>query len=72
MGAMGRAESVIDVELGQRSKLPGHFGVVFLLAGMEAGVLKEQNLPRLERRSCSFGNRPDAVLGKADRYGNEG
>ena len=49
MGAVGRAEGVVDVDLGELGKVGRQLGVVVGLAGLEAAVLEQQDPSRLQR-----------------------
>src|SRR5690349_21084749 len=44
MRAMGGAESVVDIDLSQRGKLFGEFGIVGLLFLMKSNVLEKDDL----------------------------
>ncbi len=61
VGAMGRGEGVVDVDLAKRRELSRELGVVLLLLGMEADVLEQQHLARLQPAHSGLGDRPDAV-----------
>ena len=49
LGAMRRAEGVVDVDVAQRRHLSRERVVVLLLALVEAAVLEQHDLPRLQR-----------------------
>src|SRR5208282_812932 len=61
MRAMGRAEGVVDVELGERGQLPGEILVVLFFLGVEAQVFEQQRLALLELKSHFFGFGTDAL-----------
>ena len=59
--AMHGAEGVGDVDLGHAGKLLGELGVVLLLALVEAEVLKQHDLARLQRGGLGLGVLADDV-----------
>ena len=66
VGPMGRAEGIVDEDLGHGGKLFGKGGVILLLLGAEADVLQQHDLAGLERRGHGLGQRADDVLGQRD------
>jgi len=48
MGAMSRAEGVIDIEFGGAEELFGESRIILLLFGVEADVFKQKDFARLE------------------------
>ena len=65
--AVRGAERVVDVNVGKGSKLGREGLVALLFAGMEAQILEEDNLSRLERPGSSFDRRPDHGIHLGDR-----
>ena len=62
VGAVGRAEGVVDVDVGEAGQLLREDGVVGRLLGVEAQVLEQQHLARRERRRRRLDGRADAVV----------
>ena len=66
VGAMRRAEGVVDVDLGQRGQRLGEGRIVGFFFGVEAQIFKQQHLAGFELaghlaghlRRCSRGRRP--------------
>jgi hypothetical protein len=48
MGAVGAAEGVVDIDLGQSRQLVREAGIVPFLPGVEAEVLEESDAARLK------------------------
>ena len=61
MGAVGDAEGVVHVEVGQGGELAGERGVVCLFPRVEAQVLQQQHLALAERGDGGLDLRADAV-----------
>jgi hypothetical protein len=61
VGAVRRREGVVDVAVGQLGELPGEAVVVLLFLGMEAQVLEQEHLARLQRLRLRPRGRADAV-----------
>ena len=68
---MHRAERVGNIHIRHGSKLLGELGIVLLLAGIKAGVLKQQDLARLERGGLRLGVGADGILGELDRLSEQ-
>ncbi len=64
---MRGGKGVVDVDVTERRQLRDEGRAVGLLAGVEAGVFKDQNAAVAKRRNRGFGNRPDAVAGERHR-----
>ena len=64
---MGGREGVVDIEIAERGERLDEFGVVLLLALVEAGVLEQQHVAVLQRRDRRGRDRADAVGGEGDR-----
>ncbi len=62
MGAVRDRKTVVHVDIAERGQFACERRVVFLLAGMEPGVLQEQNLTGLEPVDCGLGGLADAVV----------
>ena len=58
VGAVGRAEGIVHVDLAQGRQRLGQIEVVLFLAGVEAGVLKHQHIAGLEGRGHSVTSGP--------------
>ena len=71
VGAVRGAECVVDKEIGQGGKLLRKLGVVFRLSLLEADVLKQQHLARLEGGGARGGVRPDHIGGKSHRHAEQ-
>ena len=71
MRTVHRAERIGDIELRHGGKLPGEFGIVFLLAGIKAQVLQQQELARLQRGRLGLGVLADNILGKDDFHAQQ-
>ncbi len=71
VGAVRRAEGVVDVDLGEGGEALGEGGVVPLLARVEAGVLEDEDVAVGERRHGRLGHRADAVGGEGDGRAEE-
>ncbi len=66
MGAVGGAEGVVDVDLSQGSELFGETGVVLLLLGEEADVLKQHDITVGHRAHLGLSIGADAAVGLGD------
>ena len=66
VGAVGRAEGVVDVQAREPGEGGGEGVVVGLLLGVEAQVLEERHLARGEGSGDVLGGTADAVLGEGD------
>ena len=64
---MGGGERVVDVDVGEPRQVAGQVGVVPLLAGVEAGVLQQQDVAVAHRGHGVLGHRADAVGGEGHR-----
>lgn len=71
VSAVHRAERVGNVHIRHGSELLGELGIVLLLAGIKAGVLKQQDLARLERGGLRLGVGADGILGELDRLAEQ-
>ena len=60
-------EGVVDVDVAQRGELVDEGRVVLLLLLVEAEVLQQQHVARLEIAHALFGLLADAILGEGDR-----
>ena len=67
MRPMGAGEGVGHVDVGQRRQLPGEFGVVPFLLGMEAQVLQKRDVARPHGGGDARRLGADAVAGEGDR-----
>ena len=56
-----RAERIGDIDLRHGGELPGKFGVIFLLTGVKAQVLQQQELARLQCSRLGLGVLADDV-----------
>jgi hypothetical protein len=65
--AVGAAEGVVDVEIGQRRQLLGEARIVLFFFGVEAQVLQQQHAARRQRRHRLLRRRAHAVLGEGHR-----
>ena len=61
MSAVRDAEGIVNGDVRKRGKLLGESGIVLLLFLVIAQVFEEQNLTRLQVRSCLLGLRPYAI-----------
>ena len=68
---MHRPERIGDIDLRHGGKLLGKFGVIFLLAGIKAKVLQQQELARLQRSRLGLGVLADDVLGEDDFHAQQ-
>ncbi len=64
---MGGPERVVDVRVGQRRQGLREFRLVGLLARVEAQVLQEQDVPRIEALDDALDFRADAVVHETHR-----
>ena len=67
VGAMRRAERVVDIDLSKRSELLGKFGVVFGLFRMETDVFEQEDFAFLEIGGKALRAFADDVLRHLDR-----
>src|ERR1039458_1848678 len=68
VGAMGGAESVVDVEIGELGELLGKSFVVLFFLGVEAEVFEQQRLAFLELERHFFGFGPNALGAEANVF----
>jgi hypothetical protein len=66
MGAGRRRKSVIDVNIAERRQGSGKFWVVFLLAGVKAGILQQRHVASAERIDHAPRLVSDAIGNKCD------
>ena len=71
VGAVGRAEGVVDVKLGGAEELLGEGGIVLFLLGMEADIFQEEDIARLEGGAELVGFGADAVGRELDRFAQD-
>jgi hypothetical protein len=71
MGAMRRAEGIVDVQIGQRGELPAKGGIVLFLAGVETHVLQQQDVAILQPGGQLFDFATDAIPGHGDWFAEE-
>ena len=69
---MGGREGVVDIGIAEAGEGAGEAFVVGLLAGVEAGVLKQQHAAVGEPGDGVLGRRADAVGGEGDRAADGG
>jgi hypothetical protein len=50
VGAVRRAERVVDIDVGQRRQRAREYGVVFLLALLKAKIFQKQDFAGTQRR----------------------
>jgi hypothetical protein len=67
VGAVGGGESVVHIQVAERSHFAGKLGVVLFLARVEAGVFQDGDVARLQLRDIVGGERAGAVADEADR-----
>ena len=66
VGAVRGAECVVDVDVGEGGELPGEAGIVGFFFGVEAEVLEQEDLARLELARHFFGDLAYAVGREGD------
>ena len=64
VGAVSRAEGIVDVHVSERGELAGELGVVFLFFRMEAQVFEQNDTTRTGFLDGSTRRLTDGVLGK--------
>ena len=71
VGPMGCGKCVVDVEVAHLSERCGEFRIIRLFAGVEAHILEQHDLPRLEGGDLRLRRRAYAVVCKRDRGAEE-
>src|SRR5579885_1793546 len=67
MSAVGRAESIVNIDIAQRGKLARKLGIVLFFLWMEAQVFQKQHLSRPQGLRFCLDRRAYAVDGNFDR-----
>ena len=67
MGTVGRAERVVDKDVGHACQFAGKRRIVLRLFLVEADVLEQHDVTFLERRGLGLGVLADDVGGQRDR-----
>src|SRR5439155_18785238 len=68
MRAMGGAEGVVDIDIGERREAPRERLVVFLLARVKTEVFQEEHVARLHPGDQFLDLRPDAIWREEDFF----
>ena len=71
VGAVGGAEGVVDVEVGERGERVGQLRVVLGLPRLEAGVLEQQHVAGAERAGSCRSTSPPTTAGRLLHLGPE-
>ncbi len=69
---MGGGEGVVDVEIAERRQRRDEIAFVLFLAGVEAGILEEQDVAVLHLRHRGRRVGADAIVGEGDRTAEDG